>query len=67
MADPPRDPRIPDLVSLHEAAEIMGMTRQAAHKMVTKGQLRGARVGTTWVFRRIVVERHRKPAPHVAE
>jgi len=60
MSNPPRDNRIPDLVSLAEAAEIMGMSRQAAHKMVTKGQLRGAQVGGTWVFRRAVVENHRK-------
>lgn len=60
MTQPPRDPRIPDLVSLAEAAQLMGMSRQAAHKMVMKGQLRGAQVGGTWVFRRAVVERHHK-------
>lgn len=66
VADPPRDPRIPDLVGLQEAAEIMGVSKQAAHKMVRKAQLRGARVGnsTTWVFRRSVVDampKHPKP------
>jgi hypothetical protein len=60
MENPPRDPRIPDLVSLAEAAKIMRMTKQAAHKMVLKGQLRGARIGTTWVFRRVVVQRFHK-------
>lgn len=60
MTEPPRDPRIPDLVSLHEAADIMGVTRQYAHKMVKQGLLRGAKVGGTWVFRKVVVERHRK-------
>lgn len=57
VTKPPRDRHIPDLVSLAEAADIMGVSRQAAHKMVAKGQLRGARIGTTWVFRKIVVEK----------
>lgn len=57
MTEPPRDRYIPDLVSLSEAAAILGVTRQAAHKMATKGHLRGARVGGTWVFRRVAVER----------
>lgn len=57
MNDPPRDRHIPDLVSLAEAGEILGVTRQGVHKMVVRGELRGARVGTTWVFRRVVVER----------
>jgi hypothetical protein len=58
VTDPPRDPRIPDLVGLQEAAEIMGVSKQAAHKMVRKAQLKGARIGnsTTWVFRRVVVD-----------
>lgn len=38
----------------------MGMSKQAAHKMVMKGQLRGARIGATWVFRRVVVNRLHK-------
>lgn len=62
MSEPPRDRHIPDLVSLQQAADILGHTKQAVHKMVMKGQLRGARVGTTWVFRRVVVEKA-KSAP----
>lgn len=53
---PPRDPRIPDLVSLTEAAKMLGITRQAAHLRAQNGQLRGALIGKTWVFRRAVVE-----------
>jgi excisionase family DNA binding protein len=60
MADPPRDSRIPDLVSLHEAATIIGVTRQYAHRIVMRGELRGARIGTTWVFRRAAVEKYGK-------
>jgi excisionase family DNA binding protein len=61
MDSPPRDRHIPDLVSLTEAADILGVSRAAVHKMVAKAQLVGAQVGTTWVFRRAVVERL-KPA-----
>jgi excisionase family DNA binding protein len=60
MSDPPRDRRIPDLVSLTEAAEMLAVSRTALHKMAVKGQLRGARVGTTWVFRRAAVEQHKQ-------
>ncbi|MFG1847760.1 helix-turn-helix domain-containing protein [Micromonospora carbonacea] len=63
MTNPlPRDPKIPDLVSLQEAAEILGISKQAVHKRVEAAQLVGARVGTAWVFRRAVVEAAR-PAP----
>jgi hypothetical protein len=66
VEDPPRDTRIPDLVGLQEAAKIMGVSKQAALKMVRKAQLKGARLGdsTTWVFRRSVVDampKHAKP------
>lgn len=56
---PPRDPRLVDLVSLHEAADILGVSRQGVHKMLTRGELRGARAGDTWVFRRAAVEKYR--------
>lgn len=51
-----RDPRIPDLVSLREAAALLGITKQAAHLRVQKGQLRGAQIDGAWVFRRTVIE-----------
>ncbi|WP_431895898.1 helix-turn-helix domain-containing protein [Micromonospora haikouensis] len=59
---PPRDPRIPDLVSLQEAADILGISKQAVHKRVEAAQLLGARVGNAWVFRRAVVEAARTTA-----
>jgi hypothetical protein len=53
---PPRiDRRIPDLVSLAEAAAILRISKQAAHKHVLQGHLAGRNVGGTWVFRRTVV------------
>lgn len=57
MTTPPRDRHIPDLVSATEAAEILGVTRQAIQLAANNGQLLGAKVGSTWVFRRAVVER----------
>jgi excisionase family DNA binding protein len=42
--------------------EILGITHQAVQQMVDKGRLKGAKVGTTWVFRRVAVEAFRKPA-----
>lgn len=58
MPEPRRDRHIPDLVSLTEAAEMLHISRAAAHKMVMGGRLVGAQVGTTWVFRRAAVERY---------
>jgi hypothetical protein len=57
MSPPPRDRHIPDLVSATEAANLLGVTRQAVQLMANNAQLLGAKVGNTWVFRRVVVER----------
>lgn len=50
-----RDPEIPDLVDLTEAAAILGISRQAMHKRAAKGRPVGAQVGGGWVFRRVVI------------
>lgn len=50
------DRKLPPLVGLQEAADILGISKQAAHKRATKGQLPGAKVGDAWVFRRLLVE-----------
>lgn len=55
-----RDPKIPDLVSKAQAAEILGISHQAVQQMVDKGRLKGAKVGSTWVFRRAAVEAFRR-------
>lgn len=58
MTDPPRDRHIPDLVSLAEAAAMLGVSKQYLHRQyLAPGTLRGAQAGGTWVFRRTVVER----------
>jgi excisionase family DNA binding protein len=51
-----RDPKLPELVSASEAAVLLGISRQAVLKRAERGQLLGAQAGTTWVFRRAVVE-----------
>lgn len=52
------DPRIPDLVSVVEAATILGITRQAVLQRIEAGWLPARRVGRAWVMRRVEVERH---------
>ncbi len=57
MTDPPEDRHIPDLVSLREAAIILDLSRGMTHRLIKQGQLRGKRVDSVWVFRRVVVEK----------
>jgi hypothetical protein len=69
----PRDRHIPDLLLLKEAAERIGISRQALHKAAAKGQILGADLGRgIWVFRSVVIEREaaarrKKDAPPPAE
>jgi excisionase family DNA binding protein len=60
--DPPRDPRIPDLISLREAAGLLGITKQALNRAVRNGRLRGAKIDGFWIFRRNAVERMKTSA-----
>lgn len=48
---------IPELVSVAEAAEILGVTRQAVQQRLESGSLPGRRVGKAWVIQRAAVER----------
>ena len=41
-----------DLLSLTEAADLIGISRPAAHQALVEGRLRGQRVGNAWVVRR---------------
>lgn len=41
-----------DLLSLTEAADLIGISRPAAHQAVVEGRLRGERIGNAWVVRR---------------
>lgn len=62
MTDLPRDPKIPELVSAADAADMLHISRQAVVLRAAAGQLLGAKVGNTWVFRKVVVERARDTA-----
>lgn len=46
------DGEIPDLVSLAGAAAILGMSKQAVHKRVHRGDLAGKLVDGMWMFKR---------------
>lgn len=43
---------VPELVSVTEAAEILGVTRQAILQRIDGGSLPATRVGTSWVLQR---------------
>lgn len=49
-----------DLLSLTEAADLIGITRPAAHQALMEGRLRGRRVGNAWILRRRDVEQFKK-------
>jgi excisionase family DNA binding protein len=49
-----------DLLSLTEAAELIGITRPAAHQALVEQRLRGWRVGNAWVVKRTDAEAYRK-------
>lgn len=53
-----RDPEIPDLLSMTEAADMIGISRQAMRKRAERGQVAGAVIGeaNVWVFRRELIE-----------
>lgn len=70
VPDNPRtDKRMPALLSLDQAAHVLGVVRQYAHRMAHDGRLPGQQVGKTWVFRTAVVlkvkeeRRGKKEAP----
>lgn len=50
-----RDTEIPDLISVTEAAELLGMSRQAVHKRIDTDQIPAAQVGQQVVLRRDLV------------
>jgi excisionase family DNA binding protein len=48
---------LPALVSVTEAAQLLGVTRQAILQRLDAGTLPGERVGNAWVLQRTAVER----------
>lgn len=50
-----RDDAIPDLVDLTEAADLLGLSKQGTLNLANSGDLDGARIGRSYVFRRAAV------------
>lgn len=53
------DRRMPRLVNVEGAAEILGFVPQYVYRLAESGKLKGARIGSAWIFRRAVVEKLR--------
>ncbi|WP_250029918.1 helix-turn-helix domain-containing protein [Paractinoplanes maris] len=53
------DRHMPKLLNLNGAAEVLGVSPQYVHRLAERGQLVGAKIGASWYFRRVVVERLR--------
>ncbi len=53
------DRHMPKLLNLNGAAEVLGVSPQYVHRIAERGELPGAKIGASWFFRRIVVERMR--------
>ncbi|MEU5157271.1 helix-turn-helix domain-containing protein [Glycomyces sp. NPDC021274] len=56
MTTPTPDPKIPPLFSATEAAEELGVSRQAIVKSAAAGRIPGQLVGKTWVFRQAAIK-----------
>lgn len=56
MGEPTRDPYIPELLSMAQAAERLQLTKQGVHRRYTLGQLPGAPAGNAIVFRAQLIE-----------
>jgi excisionase family DNA binding protein len=53
------DRHMPKLLNLNGAAEVLGVSAQYAHRLAERGELVGVKIGASWLFRRVVVERLR--------
>lgn len=61
------DRHMPKLLNLNGAADLLGVSAQYVHRLAERGELVGAKIGSSWVFRRTVVEkldRQRRCIPH---
>lgn len=52
----PAGAELPQLVSVTEAADILGVSRQAVLQMIDRGKLPAQQAGNTWVMAQAVVE-----------
>lgn len=56
MGEPTRDPYIPELLSMAQAAERLQLTKQGVHRRYVQGQLPGAQIGNAIVFRAQLID-----------
>jgi excisionase family DNA binding protein len=49
--------RVPELVTITQAAEILAVSRRAVQQLIDTGDLPGRRVGSTWVIQRAALRR----------
>lgn len=53
------DRHMPKLLNLNGAANLLGISPQYVHRLAERGELIGAKIGASWMFRHVVVERYR--------
>lgn len=59
------DKRLPDMLNLNGAAELLGLSPQYVHRLAERKELIGYKIGSAWWFRKAVVERlHQRRAGH---
>lgn len=66
MGDEPNpDRKIPDVLDISGAADLLGVSKQRVHELVTDGTLPARRVprGNGWIIRRAVLEQRLKEHP----
>ncbi|WP_051362881.1 helix-turn-helix domain-containing protein [Amycolatopsis thermoflava] len=61
--DRQEQPPIPPLLSVAEAAAVLGRTEQAVRLQAEKGRYGAFRIGKTWAFPRSLVEAAARPEP----
>lgn len=55
-AAPPGVPAIPDLLSLSQAAQLLGVSEEDVEAVLSSGELKGKKIGNTWRITRAAVD-----------
>jgi excisionase family DNA binding protein len=54
------DRHMPKLLNLNGAADVLGVSPQYVHRLAEREELQGAKIGASWIFRRVTVERFKE-------
>ncbi|MEU4558451.1 helix-turn-helix domain-containing protein [Actinoplanes sp. NPDC023936] len=54
------DRHMPKLLNLKGAADVLGVSAQYVHRLAEREELPGLKLGASWIFRRVVVERFKE-------